>query len=113
MKDVIRTNRLRLGLSQQELGECVGVNKSAVQKWENGTVENVKRSTIKTLSNLFGICPAELLGWGDEYNEKQTQKDNAIPNLEQAAKDLSLNERKQVFQYIDFLKSQRMNNNID
>lgn len=69
MGDIIKSHRLRLGLSQQELGERVGVNKAAVQKWEKGTVENMKRSTIKILADLFGICPAELLGWGDEYNE--------------------------------------------
>lgn len=73
MGEIIKSHRLRLGLSQQELGDKVGVNKAAVQKWESGAVENIKRSKIKMLSTIFGISPTVLLGWGDEWEEANTQ----------------------------------------
>lgn len=62
--EIIKTHRLRLGLSQRELGEKVGVNKAAVQKWESGAVQNIKKHTIIQLSEIFGISPNELFGYG-------------------------------------------------
>lgn len=73
--EVIKTNRIRLGLSQRELGEKVGVNKAAVQKWESGKVINLKREKIEMLASIFGISADELIGinpnaekWDEEYN---------------------------------------------
>ncbi|GHV06468.1 hypothetical protein FACS1894217_05210 [Clostridia bacterium] len=60
MKDIIKANRIRLGLSQRELGEKVGVNKAAVQKWECGKVINLKREILVSLSNIFEITMDEL-----------------------------------------------------
>lgn len=60
--EMIKYYRKKLGLTQEELGNYVGVQKSAIAKYENGRIENLKRSTIEKLSELFGILPSELLG---------------------------------------------------
>lgn len=60
--EMIKHYRKKLGLTQEELGNYVGVQKSAIAKYENGRIENLKRSTIEKLSELFGILPSELLG---------------------------------------------------
>ena len=59
---LIREKRLAKGLTQEELGEIVGVQKSAVAKWENGRVSEIKRSTLKKLAEVLGISPVQLLG---------------------------------------------------
>ena len=41
----IRNARLAKGLTQEELGKLVGLQKSAIAKYENGRVVNIKRST--------------------------------------------------------------------
>ena len=74
MGEIIKSNRLKLGLSQEELGEKLGVNKAAVQKWESGAVENIKRSKIKELSKIFGITPTELLGFSTEFEQTSEEK---------------------------------------
>lgn len=74
MGEIIKSNRLRLGLSQEKLGEILGVNKAAVQKWESGLVENIKRSKIKLLAELFSITPTELLGWADDFKEEKSNQ---------------------------------------
>ena len=61
--DIIKTLRERNGWTQEELGEKVGVKKSAVAKWENGRVENLKRNMIESLSSIFGVTPSYLMGW--------------------------------------------------
>ncbi len=67
MGDVIRMNRMNCGLTQEELGKKLvpQVQKSAVAKWENGRVDNIKRSHIVQMSRLFGISPEDLLCFSD------------------------------------------------
>lgn len=59
--DLIRQKRQELNLSQEELGRMVGVNRAAINKWECGRVKNLKRETIKKLSEIFNISPALLV----------------------------------------------------
>lgn len=63
----LRTDR---GLTQEELGKLVGVQKSAINKWEKGLVTNIKRDTLKALAGVFGVSPADLLD--DEDNRSDT-----------------------------------------
>ena len=51
---IIKQARMQKGLSQEELGEMVGVQKSAVAKWENGRVSEIKRSNLKKLADALG-----------------------------------------------------------
>lgn len=64
---LIKQNRLAKGMTQEELAEKVGVKKSAVAKWENGRVSEIKRSNLKMISDVLGINPNLLLG--DELAE--------------------------------------------
>ena len=56
----IQTHRTRLGLSQEGLGEKLGVSRQAVSKWEaDGAVPDTDK--LIALSKLFGISLNELL----------------------------------------------------
>lgn len=57
----IRKARLERGLTQQELGDIVGVQKSAIAKYENGRVVNIKRSTLQKIASALKIRPSELI----------------------------------------------------
>ena len=57
----IKKARLERGLTQQELGDIVGVQKSAIAKYENGRVVNIKRSTLQKIAGALNIRPSELL----------------------------------------------------
>lgn len=59
--ELIRQKRIELNLTQEQLGSLVGVNRAAINKWETGRVTNLKRETIKQLSEIFGISPALLV----------------------------------------------------
>lgn len=58
----IKELRIKKGLTQQELGDLLGIQKAAVNKYETGRVINLKRSTIKKLCEIFDVTPQELLG---------------------------------------------------
>ena len=60
--DRIKKLRKEKGLTQQELGELLGVQKSAIAKYENGRVSNLKKETIAKLADIFHVSPNYLLG---------------------------------------------------
>ena len=45
-------------MSQEELGEILGVKKSAIQKYESGAITDLKASTIRTLCYTFHTYPS-------------------------------------------------------
>ena len=57
----IKKARLERGLTQQELGDIVGVQKSAIAKYECGRVVNIKRSTLQKIASALDIRPSELI----------------------------------------------------
>jgi transcriptional regulator with XRE-family HTH domain len=58
----IRAARIAKGMTQEALGELLGVQKSAIAKYESGRVVNIKRSTLKKISDILGLRPSELIG---------------------------------------------------
>lgn len=69
MAKIIKQLRLEKGLTQEELGKVIGVQKSAIRKYESGAVENMKRSSIQKLANFFGVSPSYLMGLDDKDND--------------------------------------------
>lgn len=66
MGDIIRNLRIQKGMTQEELGNVIGVQKSAIRKYESGMVENIKRTSIKKMAQLFGVSPTYLMGMEDK-----------------------------------------------
>ena len=62
----IKELRTAAGLTQEELGAKLGLQKSVIAKYENGRIENVKRSTIAKMAQIFGCSPVYLMGLEDE-----------------------------------------------
>lgn len=62
MSDAIKYYRTKAGLTQEELGKRLGLQKSAVAKYENGRVENIKRSVIERMAKELNCSPIDLLG---------------------------------------------------
>lgn len=53
MGERIKALRLEYGFTQEALGEKLGIKKAAVQKYEKGTVKNIKRDTLINLAEIF------------------------------------------------------------
>jgi transcriptional regulator with XRE-family HTH domain len=73
--DKIKAARIAKGMTQEELGKHLGLQKSAIAKYENGRVVNIKRSTLKKISEVLDIRAAELIS--DE--QKQPINDELSP----------------------------------
>ena len=70
----IKAARVRKGMTQEELGNALGVQKSAIAKYEKGRVVNIKRSTLKKISDVLGIAPSELIF--ESYMEEEQKKND-------------------------------------
>lgn len=78
----IRNARVNKGLTQEQLGDILGVQKSAIAKYENGRVVNIKRSTLKKISDVLGIPPYELV------YEQGKEKSPEEPQLSEGEEEL-------------------------
>lgn len=58
VSEQIKSLRTEKGISQEELGKIVGVQRAAVQKWESGATQNLKRTVIQKLAEYFNVSPA-------------------------------------------------------
>ncbi len=63
MADRIKERRLQMDYTQEELAQKLGLQKSAIAKYENGRVENIKRSVIAEMANVLECSPSYLMGW--------------------------------------------------
>ena len=57
----IREARIAKGLTQEELGKIVGLQNSAIAKYENGRVVNIKRSTLQKLAIALDLRGSDLI----------------------------------------------------
>lgn len=70
MANLIKVLRVQKGLTQEELGDYLGVKKSAIQKYESGAIINLKADTIIRLAKLFNVPPAYFV-----YSEAEMDND--------------------------------------
>ena len=103
MGDRIRDLRIKKGLTQEELGTLIGVQKSAIKKYEDGTVQNIKRSNIQVLANALGVTPSYLMGW-DETPESAHQSKAVPTEFYLAARkmgEITEEQRQHIFKQLD------------
>lgn len=65
----IKELRTLAGLSQEELGRRVGVQRAAINKYEKGTVTNIPIQTIEQMALIFDVSPTYIVGWNNEGND--------------------------------------------
>lgn len=80
----IRSRRGELGLTAEDLGRKLGVNKSTISKWERGEVEHIKRSHLNEMCSILQCSPEWLMGFENApevtvtYNAEGHEPVNAI-----------------------------------
>ena len=62
----IRQARKAANMTQRELAEKIGVQFSAVHKYETGMIVNLKRETISALASVLNVRPSWLMCIDDE-----------------------------------------------
>lgn len=74
MGERIKQLRKMHKMTQAELGDILGVGRSAILKYEKNEVEDIPASKIKKMSVIFNVSPSYLMCF-DKYNEEQLAQD--------------------------------------
>ena len=77
----IRTLRKEHNLTQEELGAKLGVQKAAIQKYEKGTVKNIKRDSLIKLARILDTTPEYILGWDDIPSNIEPEDDTDLVKI--------------------------------
>ena len=75
--DLLRTARLRAGLTQDELGRAVGRSQSAIARWESGHVQ----PSFETLRELVRACRLELTFGLANFDDSYDSFINGLLNM--------------------------------
>lgn len=72
--------------TQEELGAALNppVNRAAVNKWETGLVENLKKTHIEQLAKMFGVKACDLMCFDDQIDSSQIAEEVKV--IEQVQK---------------------------
>lgn len=71
IKDIIKTRRFELGMTQAQLATAVGVSEATISRWESGDISNMKRTRIASLAKALKISPAVIMGWDEEFEDTE------------------------------------------
>lgn len=57
LKDIIKTRRVELGMTQAQLATAVGVSEATISRWESGDITSIKHTRLIPLANALHISP--------------------------------------------------------
>ena len=66
----IRELRRANNLTQEQLGNILGVKKVTIQKYENGTIKNLKQNTITKLAETFNVSPSLFIDESPDFDSR-------------------------------------------
>lgn len=64
----IRQRRLELGLSGEEVGKMLGVNKTTVYRYEKGEIDKMPIEVVEKLSVALRTTPDIIMGWNSDVS---------------------------------------------
>lgn len=84
--------RERLGYSQTDAADKVGVSKQTLYKYEKNIISNIPSDVVERIADVYGTTPAYIFGW-------ENKKGKIVSETETVPKNsLSFDEKKQAFE---------------
>ena len=105
----IKLLRIKKGLSQEELGKLVGVQKAAINKYETGRVINIKKSMLQKLADALEVSPADLLDDPEDTGTLQQKLYDiaVLKDIQDLLSRLTEDEKQELIDYMKYLISKR------
>ena len=75
----IKNRRKEIGMSADVLAKRIGVSRSTIFRYENGSIENLPMSNLEPIAKTLYTSVQYLMGWDD--NEAPTISGERIPYL--------------------------------
>lgn len=84
LREFIKNKRLELGLTLGDVANACNVSEATVSRWENGHIDDMRRSRIAALANVLHISPIIILN-----NDNNNIYDATKSNIKDISKDNS------------------------
>lgn len=101
MQDRLKALRESKGLTQEQVGAVLGVKKATINKYEQGEIQNIKRSNIKKLADLFGVTPTYLMCLEDDG--EQTAQEKALETEVRMLEEIQSRYGKQAIEILELI----------
>ncbi|MDF3001041.1 MAG: hypothetical protein K0Q48_1160 [Bacillota bacterium] len=66
----IKSRRIELEYSFQDLADLTGMSKSTLQRYETGGIKNIPLDKLKTLARALNVSPEWIMGWERNAEKK-------------------------------------------
>ena len=73
----IKSIRKKIGISQVDFADRIGVSKQTLYKYENNIITNIPSDKIEAIASIAHVSPAFIMGWIDSKNFLSIE--NAFP----------------------------------
>lgn len=77
----IKKRRIELNMTMDDLGNAIGVQRSAINKYEKGIITDLKRSTLQALANALDVSPLYLLEEDEDEDRDRLEALHQNPRL--------------------------------
>lgn len=88
-RERLKSRRVDMGITLQEVADIIGVEKPTVQRYESGKINKIDTITVEKLASAIKCSPAYLMGW---QSTPQIDQENNF-NLNAHEKELIHNYR--------------------
>ena len=78
--EIIKLLREKNDLTQEELAQKLGLKKAAINKYENGSVENIKKSIVQEMAKIFDVSPSYIM-FGEIEDENKIKLEDREKSL--------------------------------
>jgi transcriptional regulator with XRE-family HTH domain len=100
----IYMKRTENGMTMKQLADRLGVQTSAINKYEKGAVENIKRKTIEDMAKIFKCSPSWLMGF-DADMDITVRDDNDLNTLVEIYNDMTTAQKKEALRFMKYITS--------
>ncbi len=100
LNENIKSRRLELGLTLEQVGQRVGVSRQTIQRYESGVISNIPYDMIVKLSEALSASPSELMGWSTAETHGVVIKNGKIITYD----DLPPEGQKELESYAEYIR---------
>lgn len=82
----LKSRRLALGYSFQDLADLTQMSKSTLQRYETGGIKNIPLSKVQVLAAALQTTPEWIMGWDTSDDQLGFKEDEVLEYLDQLHK---------------------------
>lgn len=97
--------RLRCSYTLEEVGKKLNFSRQTLQRYESGVISNIPSGKIESLSEIYNVSPAYIMGWEDDSKNSDIEINTIAANVD--GNLLTDEEQEEVLDFAKYVISKR------